>query len=970
MGGYFMHSRTGLKTEYLGPEWFDCINACADAGEALGMESWLYDEDRWPSGSAGGLATREPRFRMKYLRLRIFSSAEEPVDWPDEAHFVAAFTAELTDLELAAYDSIAYKGSARAGESLLVFSWEPMREHSFYNGQTYLDTMSAEATEHFLQVTHDAYKKACGDRLGRSIKGIFTDEPHRGFVFCNKHGQAGNEDPAWIAPWTPKLWDEFLGAFGYDLRTRLPELFLCPRGESLSPVKWQYMELCQRLFLQNWASPMQERCRQLGLILTGHVLHEDSLAAQAVPCGSMIRYYEFLDYPGVDILHLRNENFWVVKQLASAARQLGRPWLLSELYGCSGWQTDFEDHKRIGDWQALFGINLRCHHLSWYSMGGEAKRDFPASISFQSAWYKEYEAVETYFSRLHVLLQAGQPVCDVLVLNPIESLWAQIHVGWATWLSAVDPHVLELEEIYRNVFTWLCAAQLDFDYGDEDFLLRMGSLEGDVLRLGEMRYKVVVVAGLETLRSSTLELLRRFREAGGQVVFAGPPPTHLDAQRSEEPLALQARCTAVPLADEPLVESVRAGSEAAKKVVIGEQGKGLFCQVREDGEQLIVVLLNPSETKNYAAVDIATLGSGPVTELDCLSGRALTVAAEASNGRMSWQTSLRPLQERVFVCGELVADAEIPAELPPLKPLSLDQPFEYVLDEPNIAVLDRAEFSIDGGPWQAPQEILRVEEALCAALDVPLRGGQMVQPWAASAHTPKPGTPIRLRYAFEVQVVPEAPLQLMIEQPQRICLNGQDIQIPAETGWFIDPCFRTIPLPAGALRLGRNEIVLELDFVSGTDLEAIYLLGSFGVATEEGTIALTRLPERLGAGDWTQNGLPFYSGKIGLKIPVGEASHLQVEPMGAATLCVRHPDGSARRILPWKPFVSDLEGLVDKEGYVVVEWILTRRNTFGPHHLVPIQQRNIGPASFRSSGDTWSDAHQLVPTGLCGVGCS
>lgn len=46
-GGYFCHSRVGLKTEYLGEEWFELINACADRGSELGMETWLYDEDRW-----------------------------------------------------------------------------------------------------------------------------------------------------------------------------------------------------------------------------------------------------------------------------------------------------------------------------------------------------------------------------------------------------------------------------------------------------------------------------------------------------------------------------------------------------------------------------------------------------------------------------------------------------------------------------------------------------------------------------------------------------------------------------------------------------------------------------------------------------------------------------------------------------------------------------------------------------------
>ena len=45
-GGFFMHSRTGLITEYLGEEWFRFIRNCARRGAELGMESWIYDEDR------------------------------------------------------------------------------------------------------------------------------------------------------------------------------------------------------------------------------------------------------------------------------------------------------------------------------------------------------------------------------------------------------------------------------------------------------------------------------------------------------------------------------------------------------------------------------------------------------------------------------------------------------------------------------------------------------------------------------------------------------------------------------------------------------------------------------------------------------------------------------------------------------------------------------------------------------------
>lgn len=55
-----------------------------------------------------------------------------------------------------------------------------MEKESFYNGFTYADTLNREATEQFLKLTHDKYKQACGDMFGKSVKGIFTDEPYRG----------------------------------------------------------------------------------------------------------------------------------------------------------------------------------------------------------------------------------------------------------------------------------------------------------------------------------------------------------------------------------------------------------------------------------------------------------------------------------------------------------------------------------------------------------------------------------------------------------------------------------------------------------------------------------------------------------------------------------------------------------------------------------------------------------------------
>ena len=66
-GGFFMHSRSGLNTEYLGEEFMQMVKDCRDKAKQEDMLAYLYDEDKWPSGYAGGFVTKNPRFRQKHL---------------------------------------------------------------------------------------------------------------------------------------------------------------------------------------------------------------------------------------------------------------------------------------------------------------------------------------------------------------------------------------------------------------------------------------------------------------------------------------------------------------------------------------------------------------------------------------------------------------------------------------------------------------------------------------------------------------------------------------------------------------------------------------------------------------------------------------------------------------------------------------------------------------------------------------
>lgn len=124
------------------------------------------------------------------------------------------------------------------------------------------------------------------------------------------------------------------------------------------------------------------------------MMEEPTLRSQTAALGEAMRSYRSFDLPGIDMLCAYFE-YTTAKQAQSAVHQYGYEGMLSELYGVTGWDFDFRSHKLHGDWQAALGVTVRVHHLSWVSMAGEAKRDYPASINYQSPWFREYPLIET-----------------------------------------------------------------------------------------------------------------------------------------------------------------------------------------------------------------------------------------------------------------------------------------------------------------------------------------------------------------------------------------------------------------------------------------------------------------------------------------------------------------------------------------------------------------------------------------------
>jgi len=966
LGGFFMHSRVGLATAYLSDEWFEMVRACVDEARKLGMEAWLYDEDRWPSGAAGALVTKDPQYRHRNLRMLVRDADEADVD----AEPLAVFAARLDGNTAGAVRRLPgdWDGSGiDQAEKVLFFVVEADEPSSWFNGATYLDTMSHEAVRKFIEVTHEAYLREVGDEFGGVVPGIFTDEPHHGGMFTSSagHGPVGMK-----IPWTERLPAVFRERYGYDILDHLPELFYNVDGRRMSRPRLHYHDCTTFLFVDAFARQIGEWCERNGLLFTGHVLSEENLRSQANVGGAAMRFYEHMQAPGIDVLTEHSYEYTTAKQCASVLHQTGRKWMLSELYGCTGWDFSFEGHKAVGDWQAALGVNLRCQHLAWYTMSGQAKRDYPASISYQSPWWEHYGKVEDYFARVGAVLAAGEPVCRLLVLHPIESCWARATVDWYS-----DAAIDRLQEDFSSLLAWLLDEHVDFDYGDEEMMSRLARVEpGEepAFVVGQAAYCAVLVPPMHTIRGSTLKLLRQFAEAGGTVVFCTPVPPCVEAEESDEPKQVAQFCACVPFERAAIADAVAVARVVSIRGEDGAEKDGVLYSLRHEGEELRLFVVNTDRQNATGPLTLEVQAAGNVQLWDAETGRRYRVEAERADGAVRFSTDLPPSGSRIFVITP--QDERLPAvdelrEVRAIEPAAEDWTSEIA--DHNVLVLDRPQFRIEDGDWQGPTEVLKADAKMREAIGLPLRGGSMVQPWARQK-ADGPRARIALRYRFEADALPRGALFLALENPHcfDIRLNGNPIPVDAECGWWVDRSIRLLPVDAGALVRGTNELLLAGELRDDVNLEAMFLLGDFAVEVDGAQSRITGPLGEVGLGDWTAQGLPFYSGSVVFRTRVrpelreGERAFVEVPQFAGA--CVRVlVDGREAGIIGWQPNEVEVTDHVSGKGEVevAVEVIGHRRNAFGPLHHTEPRPRWVGPAEFVTSGEKWQDAYNLLPVG-------
>ncbi len=569
LGGVVMN--VGFKDYLVSPRQWEIYRYGMRKAIDLGMLVWLYDEKGYPSGTAGGIVTRA---HPEYAALGL-AAYEQQIDGPADVCFdmpvscrrfvwagamadpASATRASVWDLSALVDAQGTLRWHAPAGRWTLVY----LAERVMYEGthsaanvcefKHYVNLLKPEAVAEFLRVTHEQYVRQTPPELWSHIRAVFTDEPSLmpaympplperfiGKIPVLDAPLFTDRPPA--VPWVEDFLPYFKSIKGYDLTPFLFELFGASSDEACY-ARQDYYEVMTRRYSEAFYGQVLRWCQAHGIASSGHVLLEEDITSHVIFHGSLFPAIRQMDLPGIDMLDsdpqsmLSGHSFMAAKQVSSAAHLMGRWRIHSE-------SSDWEQHNQgrfatlaerrgQGNLQYVLGVNQITAYWGWDEIGPES-----------------YRAYNDYMGRLASLLVGGRHCCDVAVLYPVRSAWADFiplrhTVQWQhPEMNNQTERMQHIARDYPDLVRHLLREQIDLDIVDEEGIVA-AQLDGGALRIGDECYRAVVLPPLCALGQETARKLAAFARAGGTLISTGALPELTESIAGSETL----RCEFLPL---------------------------------------------------------------------------------------------------------------------------------------------------------------------------------------------------------------------------------------------------------------------------------------------------------------------------------------------------------------------------------------------------------------------------------------
>lgn len=935
LGGFFMHARGGLKTEYLSDEWFQNVFASLYESEALGMIAWGYDENGWPSGFGNGAVNGLGlKYQQKYLRC---AEVETPVQ--------SEFTIANVETNGTIY-------------------------HCYFDvNPFYVDTLNGEVIGEFLKSTHEKYKdKLKGDF--KKMKGFFTDEPQ-----ASRNG----------IPWSFNIEKEYEKIFGESIRPHLPKLFY--RIDGFEQFRFRFWQLVRDLFTDSFMGVIGKWCKENGSALTGHAVLEEDFYEHILANGSCMPSYEFMDIPGMDHLCRGMPSVQTEMQLSSVANQLGKKQILSETFAACGWNVSFEDLRKLYEHQMVHGVNLLCQHLEAYSLRGIRKRDYPASLFRHQPWWNDYKIFNDMVSRIGMLIAEGEVNFNILVLHTIESGWLATDNREET-----DDYAKKLVKVMNT----LEDAQLHYHLGESRIIKRHGSVINGRFNIGTQSYSVVVVPPAKCLDENVFKMLCEFENQGGTVIFTEEIPEYLNGIKNDKVLDFAKDCIITNTGN--IAENIPESCRLLYFEIADESQKQFIrTTVRNFSENGMTMyyICNFSDKENVLTVKVR----GKSAEIfDALSGESMPVNFENCGDKLKISGKIPSNSSLIYFVFDGAENSSAKLTDDDNKTCisnKLKGEWQVLNADKNSITLDYCDLVVNGEMMAQNMPVSDVQETLCAygkqvnakiifrfyikelsfnTCELMLETPEFFDIFVNGSKVEKDITGYCHDACFKTVNIFK-------------CLKCGENEVSLSCNFIQSDSVYKMLDDIKHFESVKNSLTYDME------IEAVYLKGDFGVYTDnefeiiernavktKGGFYLGKSPETVTDGALESQGFPFFAGSIALSKRVylseNEAENAVIcfEKLPSIVTDVSVNGMDVGKIM-WKPYSVDISKFAcEGENEITITLTGSLRNLLGPFHLEEGEIYTALPFYFfhKSSvwgwGDginhKWTDDYSFVQNGL------
>jgi hypothetical protein len=519
--GAFLHARSGIETSdtpYFSEGWWHAVQTAVEYGARKDFFAILYDEDKWPSGSAGGrVVSANPEYAKRGLKVEKWElSGPRTLTLDFSGDTLAILAGKLANQQSldphTIIDLTDQKDSAWLVPEGL---WNIMHFSECLDTGIQIDYLNKAAVRTFIDLTHEEYYRRFGRHFGRTIPGIFFDE-----IYANLDGTD--------LVWSKDFLKEFQQKKGYDLKPYLPYL-VYHAGPDTPRIRCDYFDTVTSLYTEAWFHHIASWCQDHKIWLTGHTLET---IRDYQNQGNYFKTWNPVRIPGTDnedyrYTFPRRVRWYKAKQLSSLVHTRGKQRAMVEALGGGGWVVSPHEYKIGLALLGVYGLNMFVPHLFHYSdERPECMDDWPPSWFFQNPYWKYFRKLADFGRRISFMGSLGKHVCDVGILYPITSLWAggmnrKEDVG--TLGGGETGDLLEIQ--YNSIQEILLYSVIDYDIIDPE-AVTSSEVEGNRLHIADEDYAVLILPPITTIRRSVAEQIKAFFDEGGVIIALNQLPMH------------------------------------------------------------------------------------------------------------------------------------------------------------------------------------------------------------------------------------------------------------------------------------------------------------------------------------------------------------------------------------------------------------------------------------------------------------